>query len=194
MYNGLTKCYICDVTPLQELAAEIGAPERTLRRAVEVRTLRCRRPTPRTLVVDEVERDYVRRNWGLLQSLREALRTEPNVKLAVLFGSTARGDVGPRSDIDLLVSWKDRKRARPGALLAKLEDLTGRAVDLVPWEQASPLLLEQVVDEGRVIVDRGYVWPRLLGKRATITARARRHERQRAREVEAALDELERSF
>ena len=177
---------------LQELAADIGAPERTLRRAVEAHTLRCRRPSPRTLIVDDSERDYVHRNWGVLQTLREALRTEPNLKLAILFGSTARGDAGSRSDIDLLVDWKDRSRARPGALLAKLEDATGRRVDLIRWEQAkkSPLLMDQVLSEGRVIVDRGYVWPRLLAEQDTIIARARRHERQLAREAEAALVEL----
>ena len=181
---------------LQELAAELGAPERTLRRAVETRTLRCRRPTPRTLILDDAERDYVHRNWRLLQTLREALRTEPNVKLAVLFGSTARGDAGPRSDVDLLVAWKDWSRARPGALLAKLEDATGREVDLIRWEQAkkSPLLMDQVLSEGRVIVDRGYVWSRLLAEQDRIIARGRRHERRRAREAEAALVELGASF
>ena len=132
------------------------------------------------------------RNWGLLQTLREALRTEPNVKLAVLFGSTARGDAGRRSDIDLLIAWKDKSRARPGALLAKLEDATGRRVDFVPWEQAkkSPLLLAQVLGEGRVIIDRGYVWPRLLTQQDAIRARARRHERRLAKEAGDALAEL----
>ena len=181
---------------LQELAAEVGAPERTLRRAVEARTLRCRRPTPRTLVLDDAERDYVHRNWELLQTLREALRTEPNAKLAVLFGSTARGDAGPRSDIDLLVAWKDRAGARPASLLTKLEDATGRRVDLIRWDQAkkSPLLMDQILNEGRVIVDRGYVWPRLLSEQDTIIARARRHERRLAREADAALVELGASF
>jgi predicted nucleotidyltransferase len=178
--------------PVQELAAAIGAPERTLRRAIEARTIRSRRPTPRTLVLDDDERDYVQRNWGFLQTLREIMRTEPNVKLAILFGSTARGDAGARSDIDLLVDWKDRARARPGALLAKLEDATGRRVDLIRWEEArkSPLLVDQLLAEGRVIVDRGYVWPRLLAERDTIVARARRHERRLAREAETALEEL----
>ncbi len=147
-------------------------------------------------MLDDAERDYVHRNWGLLQTLREALRTESNVKLAVLFGSMARGDAGPRSDIDLLVDWKDRSRARPGALLAKLEDVTGGRVDLIRWEQAkkSPLLMDQVVSEGRVIVDRGYVWPRLLAEQDTIIARARRHERRLAREAAATLAELEGAF
>jgi len=180
------------MSPLQELAADVGIPERTLRRAVETRTLRGHRPSPRKLALDEAEPEYVRRHWGLLQDLREALRTEPNVKLAVLFGSTARGDAGPRSDIDLIVSWKDATRARPGALLAKLEAATGREVDLIQWSRAkkSPLLVDRVLKEGRVIVDRGYVWPRLIADEDTVAARARRHERQLARDAEAALDEL----
>lgn len=180
------------MSALQALAADLGAPERTLRRAVETRTLRCRRPTPRTLILDEAEREYVHQNWGLLQTLREVLRTESNVKLAVLFGSTARGDAGPGSDVDLLVSWKNRSRARTGALLAKLEDATGRRVDLIPWEQAkkAPLLMDQVLREGRVIVDRGYIWPRLLAEQDLVIARARRQERRLASEAEAALAEL----
>jgi len=184
------------VSALKELAAEISVPERTLRRAVEMSTLRCRRPTPRTLMLDDAERDYVHRNWRMLQTLREAFRTEPNVKLAVLFGSTARGDAGPRSDVDLLVDWKDRSGVRPGALRAKLEDATGRRVDLIPWKQAkkSPLLMDQVLNEGRVIVDRGYVWPRFLAEEDAIAARARRQERRLATEAEAALVELGAHF
>lgn len=180
------------MSSLQQLAADVGIPERTLRRAVETHTLRGRRPSPRKLALDDAEREYVRRHWGLLQDLREALRTEPNVKLAVLFGSTARGDAGPRSDVDLVVSWKDSKRARPGALMAKLEAATGREVDLTQWARAkkSPLLVDRVVKEGRVIVDRAYAWPRLVAGADTVAARARRHERKLARDAEAALGEL----
>jgi len=180
------------VSAVRDLAVDIGAPERTVRRAVETRMIRARRPTPRKLVLNDGERDYARRNWGLLQMLREALRTEPGVKMAVLFGSSARGDAGPGSDIDLVVAWKDRARARHGALLAKLEDATGRRVDIIDWDQAkkSPLLLEQLLNEGRVIVDRGYVWPRLLATQDAVFARARRNERRLAREAQDALAEL----
>ncbi len=37
------------------------------------------------------EREYVRRSWRLLSTLRAALRTEQNVRFALLFGSVARG-------------------------------------------------------------------------------------------------------
>ena len=40
----------------------------------------------------------------LVADLRRALRTEPNVRLAVLYGSLARGDEDAGSDLDLLVS------------------------------------------------------------------------------------------
>ena len=45
--------------------------------------------------------------WSLLSALRRALRTEPNVRLAVVYGSFARGDDVSDSDLDLLVSLRE---------------------------------------------------------------------------------------
>lgn len=52
-----------------------------------------------------------------------------------VFGSMARGDAGPASDVDLLVDVRpDHSAFFPGGLVADLEDLLGRHVDVV--EQA----------------------------------------------------------
>lgn len=49
-----------------------------------------------------------------------------------VFGSMARGDAGPASDVDLLVDVRpDRSAFFPGGLVADLEDLLGRRVDVV---------------------------------------------------------------
>ena len=49
-----------------------------------------------------------------------------------VFGSMARGDAGPASDIDLLVDVRpDHSAFFPGGLLADLEDLLARRVDVV---------------------------------------------------------------
>jgi predicted nucleotidyltransferase len=50
------------------------------------------------------EREYLITHWPLLSGLRHALRTEHGVRLAVLYGSLARGGVEASSDLDLLVS------------------------------------------------------------------------------------------
>lgn len=49
-----------------------------------------------------------------------------------VFGSMARGDAGPVSDVDLLVDVRPEHSAFfPGGLVADLEDLLGRRVDIV---------------------------------------------------------------
>ena len=51
----------------------------------------------------EPVRDLVRRTGGAASVLRHALDGLPAVESAVIFGSYAAGDMGPASDIDLLV-------------------------------------------------------------------------------------------
>ena len=49
-----------------------------------------------------------------------------------VFGSMARGDAGPASDVDLLVDIRpDHSAFFPGGLVADLEDLLGRRVDVI---------------------------------------------------------------
>lgn len=86
-----------------------------------------------------------------LEKLARALERE-EVRLAVLFGSRARGQEGPASDWDvgLVVS-------RPIDWLrwaAELGGLVGGEVDLVDLARAPPLLAHRAVTQGKVLVDR----------------------------------------
>lgn len=110
--------------------------DRTLRRAIGQGALRAVRPTPRTLQMPLSERDYVRRKWPLLSRLRGALRTEPNVRFALLFGSVATGADTPASDVDILVDLRDASLERVVDLVAKLEETLGRHVDVVGLAEA----------------------------------------------------------
>src|SRR6202035_4822204 len=92
---------------LRDLASKLDVNERTLRRAWALGTVRGERVTPYKLRVPVEERVYLRRHWPTISRLRAALRTEPNVSLAVLFGSVARGDDNKESDVDLLVGLRD---------------------------------------------------------------------------------------
>ena len=178
-------------TRLAALAAELDTTDRTLRRALQQGLLRAQRPSPRTVDLSVTERAYLRRAWPLLSSLREALRTEPAVSLAVLFGSRARGDDHPRSDVDLLV------RLRQGAdrrkLASRLSESLGLRTRLVALEDAerAPLLLAEVMREGRVVIDRDKAWPALLARRHRIE-RAARRERRRIDDDFAAAFGLDR--
>jgi predicted nucleotidyltransferase len=180
------------MTGLSLLAEEVGVSERTLRRAVGQGTLRGSRIAPRKLELPLHEREYVRRSWGLLSTLRAALRTEQNVRFALLFGSAATGTDAPGSDIDVLVDLRDASFERVVDLVTKLTRLAGRPVDVVELGDAEvePAFLARVVGEGRVLVDREGLWPRLRRREAGLRRRGSHHEARRLDRALAGIDRL----
>lgn len=181
------------VLTLADLAREIGVDARTMRRAAADGTIRCERLSARRQSVDDREHSYALTHWPTLAKLRKLLRTEPNVRLAVLYGSTARGEDTSTSDIDLLVSFADDRPEAAIKLAMRLERGLGREVDVARLnrvQDAAPLLLLQVIDDGRVVLDRDDLWPDLLRHRDEIEQRAyRQHEAQRQR-ARTAIDDL----
>lgn len=180
------------MTDLALLAAEVGVSERTLRRALNERTLRASRPTPRTLELALAERLYIRRSWTLLSSLRGALRTEQNVRFALLFGSAATGTDTVESDIDLLVHLRDASLDRTVDLSLKLTAVIGRPVDLIRMQdiEADPSFLSGVLSNGRVLVDRDGLWPCLSGRAADLRRRAQALGSRRTDAALAGIDRL----
>ncbi|MBS1869772.1 MAG: nucleotidyltransferase domain-containing protein [Actinobacteria bacterium] len=178
---------------LTEAAHRLGADERTFRRAVATGTVRCHERSPRRRQLDDEELAYLSGHWELLSKLRAALRTEPNVRLAVLYGSAARGDDRDDSDADVLVSFaEDRPLARI-RLAGRLMQALDRHVDVAQLDrvdETAPLLLLQVVDEGRVIVDRDGVWPGMGSRRTEIERRAFRAHAENLRQARRAIREL----
>jgi predicted nucleotidyltransferase len=139
---------------IQELAADLAVEERTLRQAASQGTL------------------------------RGALLPKHGVRLAVLYGSLARGDEDSDSDLDVLLSLADDRLSAYFELAVHLERVSGRRADiahLARVEAQAPLLLDRVLDEGRVLIDRHGQWEQLNERRSVIRARARRsHSRQMA--------------
>lgn len=140
----------------RSLALELGIPERTVRRAAREGLIRGERLGARGFRTTLRERDYLRRHWGFLARLRQALRTEPNVRLAVLYGSTSTGTAGPDSDIDLLVELGREDASALAALAERLGSTVGRDVHPVRLRdlRSSPELASDVIEQGRVLVDR----------------------------------------
>jgi predicted nucleotidyltransferase len=65
-----------------------------------------------------------------------------------VFGSMARGDAGPQSDIDLLIEvGADPSPWFPGGLIAELEELLGRRVQVVTERGLDELLRDRVLEE-----------------------------------------------
>jgi len=170
---------------LPAVAREIGVPERTLRRAVQRGTVRCHRPGTRQVELASNERAYLRENWKIISALTEALRTERNVRLAVLFGSVARGYAGQDSDVDVLVALAEERPMYLSYLAVRLTRALGRDVDVLSLKQVrlhDPALLGAILRDGRPLADRDGSWPALIAKRrgverAAARARVERHDR-----------------
>jgi predicted nucleotidyltransferase len=173
---------------LRRLASELEIPERTLRRAASEGLIRGERLSPRRFRTTLREEMYLRSHWPLLRTLRSALRNEPNVRLAVLYGSVATGGEGERSDVDVLTVLADDSVRRLADLAGRLSDRTGRDVQPVRLIDAegSPPLMSDVLAHGRVLVDRDDRWPGLQAQ----GKRWRRLADSRERSPVEAMDDL----
>jgi predicted nucleotidyltransferase len=137
----------------------------------------------------------VRSHWPLVSRLLEALRKQPSVRLAVLFGSVARGSGRSDSDLDLLVRLRRDDYSVRTAVAEALQEASGRRVQLVSLSQAeeAPLLLADVLRDGRVLVDRDGDWPRLKRGERRIVSRARVEDERQQRlawEAPKALEQI----
>jgi uncharacterized protein len=160
-------------------ARKVGCSERTLRRYINVGLLRGRRIAGGQLELSHAEEAYLRGHRALLGKLMAALRTERDVRLAVLFGSTATGEDTPISDVDLLIVHRRTGWRVQVDLWRRLRHALGTPVDVVMLDQAEeqPSLLADVMREGRVLVDRDDLWAGLRRRRDQIlTAGAREDE------------------
>jgi predicted nucleotidyltransferase len=180
------------MTQLDEIAAQLQASGRTLRRAALRGTIHCVHTSPRRFDVEPHEREYVRRHWPLLGGALRVLRTQQNVRLAVLFGSVSRGDDRPDSDVDLVVQFAEPSVRALSLLTGRLEDALGRPVQVVELESAedSPLLLADVLRDGRVLVDRDNAWRRLKRREPQVKAAAQAENERVGDELVAAFEEL----
>lgn len=89
----------------------------------------------------------------LLEEKREAvlaLAAKHGALRPRIFGSTARGEVGPESDIDLLVKMEEgRSLLDLSALTQDLQDLLGVKVDVVSEDGLYWLLRRRILKEAK---------------------------------------------
>jgi predicted nucleotidyltransferase len=89
------------------------------------------------------------------EKVLEQICTRNDIARLRIFGSVARGEDHPGSDLDLLVEF-----TRPKSLLAlvgieqELEEALGRNVDLLTPAALSPYIRDQVLRDARVLYER----------------------------------------
>jgi hypothetical protein len=71
-----------------------------------------------------------------------------------LFGSFARGQAKPQSDVDLGLLYESTLRAQPFALEADLADVLGRRVQCVVMNSAPPDLVHRILLDQMLLVDQ----------------------------------------
>ena len=91
---------------------------------------------------------------SLLDQLRETAAAIPAVRLAVLFGSVARGEARPGSDVDVGVRLDPDSAALRQEVEVALGRAAGREVDVVFLDGSPPLLRFEIGSDGIVLVER----------------------------------------
>ena len=94
---------------------------------------------------------------AMTQMIAEYFKTQPVVK-AWLFGSVARGEETPESDVDILVQYDDTARISLltiSHMMGELERRTGRHVDLIEDGCLLPFAEKSANRDKRLIYERG---------------------------------------
>ena len=135
----------------------------------------------------------MRKHWALIAAVADGLRTERNVRLAVLFGSLARGNAGEGSDVDLLVSLAQERPLYTVQLAARLSQVLGRDVQVLSLKhvrEREPVLLGVILRDGRPVVDRDGSWAELIAERTAVERAAKRARAGRHRRATQAVSRL----
>lgn len=87
-----------------------------------------------------------------IQQVQSALAKHPEIELAIVFGSVARGEARRDSDIDVAVQLPAPLGTREKMqLIADIATTTGRPVDLIDLRAVGEPLLGQILKHGQQI-------------------------------------------
>ena len=113
-----------------------------------------------TVKVFSLDRPAIRR--ALEDLVEQRYRPDPNVAAVYLFGSFARGDAVPGSDVDLLVVVREDQRPPRDRIPDYLPHGFSVGVDVIPWTQAElderlaagDRMAHAILAEGQALFDR----------------------------------------
>ena len=98
--------------------------------------------------------------YELINTIKAALVSKPEIIFAYIFGSVAKGTANKLSDIDLAIYLNNSYEHRsPGygyqsELITELSELLNTKVDLVILNKASTMLRYQVIKNGLLLFSR----------------------------------------
>ena len=93
---------------------------------------------------------------AITDKIADYIKTQPVVR-AWLFGSFARGEETPDSDVDILVEYDDNARISLltiSHMMGELEKNTGRRIDLIENGCLLPFAVESANHDKRLIYER----------------------------------------
>ena len=102
-----------------------------------------------------VVNDFVMSTTLISKAIADYFKTQPVVK-AWIFGSFARGEDTPLSDVDLLVQYEEDgiSLLKHAAMICELEKILDRPVDIVEDGTLRPRVRERVNQDRRLIYER----------------------------------------
>lgn len=90
-----------------------------------------------------------------LDRVRALLEAQPDIQVAIVFGSVALGTAGPHSDFDIgVLAERPLDASRKSGLVQAIADITGRPVDLIDLRTAGVMVLRSVFGTGRRLICR----------------------------------------
>lgn len=90
----------------------------------------------------------------VVEALMNELSRFSEVRQVILFGSRARGDERPRSDIDLAVVGVQSDQAWTQIRQVAEEARTLLSIDLLRFEQADAAIKDSILREGKILYER----------------------------------------
>ncbi len=97
------------------------------------------------------------------EKLRRVLARFPEIKLAVLFGSVARGSERPDSDLDLAIQADHRLTLEQRMAITEALALAfNRPIDLIDLRTAGQPLLHEIVSGGVQVLGSRHLWGDLV--------------------------------
>ncbi len=96
-------------------------------------------------------------------NILDVLTQQPEIKLAILFGSLVTASAGRDSDLDLAISLnRPMTSDEKWTLISELGERIGRPVDLIDLTRVGEPLLGQIIRHGRLLLGDKSDYARLM--------------------------------